>query len=94
MEVRARLRGTDKVEIAVCDHGRGISADHLKQIFDPFFTTRMGRGGTGLGLGICHNIVSEALAGTIKVDSREGDGTTVIMVLPLTAPVSTSDTSP
>jgi signal transduction histidine kinase len=90
VEITARPRGPDQVEIAVRDEGRGISVENLKRIFDPFFTTRMGRGGTGLGLGICHNIVTETLGGTIDVESRVGVGTTFVMRIPVTAPHTSS----
>lgn len=92
MAISARPQGADSVEIAVRDRGRGrgISAENLQRIFDPFFTTRMGRGGTGLGLGICHNIVTETLGVTINVESWEGAGTTVVLRIPVTAPHSTS----
>ena len=91
VEISATPRGPYQLEIAVRDQGRGISEENLKRIFDPFFTTRMGRGGTGLGLGICYNIVSETLGGTIDVKSRVGIGTTIIMRLPVTAPHSAGD---
>lgn len=90
VEISATPRGTQQVEIAVRDHGCGISEENLKRVFDPFFTTRMGRGGTGLGLGICHNIVTETLAGTINIESVLGAGTTVITRIPVAAPKSTN----
>ena len=92
VEISARMYGPENVEIAVRDQGRGISKENQKRIFDPFFTTRMGRGGTGLGLGICYNIVSETLGGTIDVTSELGVGTAVFVRLPVTAPHSRSDT--
>ncbi len=69
-----------------------MAAAYLKKtqcVFDPF-TTRMGRGGTGLGLGICHNIVTETLAGTINIESVLGAGTTVITRIPVAPPNSTN----
>ncbi len=86
VEVSARPHGPEKIELVVRDHGHGISADNMKRIFDPFFTTRMGRGGTGLGLGICYNIVIETLGGSINVESIAGGGTTVEMLIPVAAP--------
>jgi signal transduction histidine kinase len=68
------------VAIEVRDRGTGISPENLPRIFDPYFTTR--RTGTGLGLAISRNIV-EGLRGTINVDSRSGEGTTVRIELPV-----------
>lgn len=90
VEINATLSGNQHVEIVVRDHGCGISQENLQRVFDPFFTTRMGRGGTGLGLGICHNIVTETLTGTINIESVPGVGTTVTTRIPLKAPVAAS----
>ncbi|HEX8404846.1 MAG TPA: ATP-binding protein, partial [Duganella sp.] len=73
------------VRIAFRDDGRGIAAEHLPRVFDPFFTTRMGQGGTGLGLNIAHTIATSLLNGTIRVESRPGEGTVFILELPLRA---------
>jgi signal transduction histidine kinase len=72
--------GPSRVAIEVHDRGSGISAENLSRIFDPYFTTRPT--GTGLGLAISRNVV-EGLRGTIAVDSRVGEGTTVRIELPL-----------
>lgn len=56
------------------DDGKGIREDHLVKIFDPFFTTNRGRGGTGLGLNITYNIVTNALRGSIVCRSKLGEG--------------------
>lgn len=71
----------------VADNGKGIATSLLPRIFDPFVTTRMGRGGTGLGLHIAHNIVVSVLGGTIAADSTPGRGTRFTIDIPLTAPV-------
>lgn len=57
------------------DDGRGIEAAHLPRIFDPFFTTRRDLGGSGLGLHIVYNIVTQRLGGTIVCASAPGQGT-------------------
>jgi signal transduction histidine kinase len=72
--------GGDRVAVEVRDLGIGIPAADLSKIFDPYFTTR--RTGTGLGLAISRNIV-EGLRGTIAVESRAGEGTTVRLELPV-----------
>ncbi len=76
-----------RVVVEVADNGKGIATSLLPRIFDPFVTTRMGRGGTGLGLHIAHNIVVSVLGGTIAVDSTPGRGTRFTIDIPLTAPV-------
>lgn len=61
--------------IEVTDNGVGMSADVLAKIFDPFFTTRRGRGGTGLGLHITHQLAVEILGADLQVRSTPGQGT-------------------
>jgi signal transduction histidine kinase len=67
------------------DTGKGISSGLMGRIFDPFFTTTVS--GTGSGLSICHELV-RAHDGEITVESREGQGTTVRILLPLKARIS------
>jgi two-component system sensor histidine kinase PilS (NtrC family) len=67
-------------EIMVADSGPGIAEEHVGKIFDPFFTTKAG--GTGLGLAIVYRIVEDH-EGTITVDSREGQGTTFTIRIPV-----------
>jgi len=67
--------------LQVIDNGDGIDPEVLKRIFDPFFTTRRLGEGTGLGLPICHSIVT-AHGGSIEVESRVGEGTTFTVELP------------
>ncbi|MBD1389319.1 hypothetical protein IC617_07770 [Neiella sp. HB171785] len=68
------------------DDGRGIDAVTLPRIFDPFFTTQRTSGGTGLGLHIVYNVVSQKLGGTIEVHSDIGDGVEFNMRMPLALP--------
>ena len=72
----------DRVELRYSDDGRGIPASDLGRVFDPFFTTARGLGGSGLGLNIVYNIVSQTLAGTIDVQSEPGRGTTFVVQFP------------
>ena len=88
IEISARRDHPELVEIAVIDHGRGMSEADLGHIFEPFFTTKMGRGGTGLGMTLCHSIVTGALGGTIRGLSRPGQGATFVVRIPLQAPVA------
>ena len=68
------------------DNGRGISPELQARVFEPFFTTNRGRGGSGLGLHIIHNLVTELLGGEIQLRSRPGEGTTVTVSFPTSAP--------
>ena len=72
----------DKVEIKVSDNGNGIPPKVLDKIFQPFFTTKPTGQGTGLGLSLSYDIV-KAHGGEIKVESKENEGTTFIIQLPL-----------
>lgn len=65
------------------DYGRGIESAHLSRIFEPFFTTARAHGGTGLGLHIVYNLVTQTLKGAIAVDSQVGQGVHFIITLPL-----------
>lgn len=71
----------DYVRIAVSDTGTGMSRDTLARAFDPFFTTKPVGKGTGLGLSMVYGFAT-ALGGGVQVDSVEGRGTTVVILLP------------
>ena len=73
--------GPGIVRIAICDNGPGVPAVLHSQIFDPFFTTKPVGAGTGLGLSVCHGIVSTH-GGTITVEDRPGGGACFIVTLP------------
>jgi signal transduction histidine kinase len=79
IRISTRLQGSRAV-VEVRDRGVGIAPENLSKVFDPYFTTRPT--GTGLGLAISRNIV-EGLRGSILVESRQGRGTTVRIVLPV-----------
>jgi two-component system NtrC family sensor kinase len=71
----------DKVEIKVTDNGNGIPQKIVDKIFQPFFTTKPTGQGTGLGLSLSYDII-KAHGGEIKVDTKEGEGSTFIIQLP------------
>lgn len=88
----------DMVDILVRDTGTGIPPDKLPRIFDPFFTTKSGpddsgRGGSGLGLSSCRNII-EAHRGRIRVESAVGRGTAFTIKLPVAKPAPGFITTP
>jgi C4-dicarboxylate-specific signal transduction histidine kinase len=84
VRVRTALEG-DQVIVTVRDSGVGIPADVRGRIFDPFFSTKGIGGGTGLGLSVCHGIVT-SLGGSISVDEPpDGRGTIVRIALPVYA---------
>ncbi|MBA4494071.1 ATP-binding protein [Paenactinomyces guangxiensis] len=70
----------DRVNIRVQDNGSGIKPEHLTRIFDPFFTTK--GEGTGMGLSVCHRIITEH-GGQIYAVSQPGRGTTFNIHLPV-----------
>jgi len=83
-EVKVTLRREENaIVFRVSDQGRGMSPEVMSQLFKPFFTTKPG--GMGLGLAFCKR-TTEAHGGTINVESEEGKGTTVTIVLPLNKP--------
>jgi len=67
-------------EIRVQDDGPGIAPEMLHRVGEPFFTTRPQ--GTGLGLFLARR-AAESAGGTLRVESRPGEGTTVTLRLPL-----------
>jgi signal transduction histidine kinase len=71
-----------KIEIRVKDNGIGIPQKILDKIFQPFFTTKPTGQGTGLGLSLSYDIV-KAHGGEIKVETKENEGTTFTIQLPL-----------
>jgi len=83
--IGARPRGLDDVEINFADNGAGMSPDVQRQAFDPFFTTRRNEGGTGLGLHIVYNLVTQQLGGRMMLESRLGQGTTFRIIMPRVA---------
>ncbi len=80
--ITARGRGSDDVEIIFADNGAGMTPDVQRQAFDPFFTTRRNEGGTGLGLHIVYNLVTQQLGGRMMLESRVGQGATFRIIMP------------
>jgi CheY-like chemotaxis protein len=70
------------IRISFKDDGPGIAKENLEKIFNPFFTTREVGQGTGLGLNLCHGIITEH-KGRIWAESRLGRGATFLIELPI-----------
>ncbi|BAP55751.1 multi-sensor signal transduction multi-kinase [Thioploca ingrica] len=73
---------SERLTLKYKDDGCGIPKENLGKIFEPFFTTRRIHGGTGLGLHIVYNLVTQKLKGTIRCESEINKGTTFILELP------------
>lgn len=73
----------DSVVLVFADDGEGMNNEILQNIFEPFFTTKRNSGGTGLGMNIVHNIISQKLLGDIKIESEPQKGARFIITLPL-----------
>ncbi|PTT83939.1 hypothetical protein DBR42_15540, partial [Pelomonas sp. HMWF004] len=86
VRVRCAPLTATEVELSVSDDGKGMDESVRRRIFDPFFTTKLGTGGSGLGMHIVHSIVTNVLGGQIEVRSTPGQGTQMLMRLPLNAP--------
>jgi signal transduction histidine kinase len=85
MRLSAEVVGS-RVKITFTDDGNGISPEILHRIYEPFFTTRFGRGGSGLGLSITYNIVTNVLGGEIQAISEPNKGCCFTITIPLVTP--------
>lgn len=81
--MKISTKGLDKkVEIRIWDNGNGIPKPVIGKIFNPFFTTKPPGSGTGLGLSLSHEIITQAHQGTLEVRSEEGEYTEFVITLP------------
>jgi len=69
------------ITIKVADNGTGMTDDTRRQALEPFFTTKPSATGTGLGLSMVHDLIMKS-GGGIRIESKEGKGTAVILILP------------
>ena len=83
--ISARKANTENMlEITIADNGMGVKHDDIKKIFTPFFTTKVSsRKGTGLGLYVIRNIITESHSGKISFSSEYKKGTKFILELPI-----------
>ncbi len=82
INISAKTEG-DKLKFIYCDDGNGIPNDIKTKVFDPFYTTNRENGGSGLGLNIVYNIVTQQMGGTITLDSSDGTGAIFTILVPI-----------
>ncbi len=70
------------VEIRIRDNGNGIPASIREKVFNPFFTTKPAGAGTGLGLSLSYDIITQEHKGEIRIDTVEGEFTEFIITIP------------
>lgn len=73
----------NNLEITYLDNGSGVPTSIKKRIFDPFVTTKRGEGGSGLGMHLVYNLVTQALDGSITLDEDYTEGTRYVISLPI-----------
>jgi signal transduction histidine kinase len=84
-EIRIGVRrDAAHIHIDYRDNGRGMEESVRVRIFEPFFTTRRGKGGSGLGMHIVYNLVTQSLRGSIECVSAPGQGALFRIVMPAT----------
>lgn len=81
--IRAELIDDTKIAITYTDDGKGIPEHMRKRIFDPFVTTKRGQGGSGLGMHLVFNLVTQALNGSISLSSEEDKGVEFHIAFPV-----------
>ena len=86
IDIRTQQTDDDQVHIQIQDNGLGIPEAIRDRIFDPFFTTKPIGKGTGMGLSISYQIVTEKHGGRLNFDSQVGEGTTFTITIPLKQP--------
>ncbi|MGL5510314.1 MAG: PAS domain-containing sensor histidine kinase, partial [Microcoleaceae cyanobacterium] len=83
IKISTSLHKEEEVLIKFADNGLGIPENSQKRLFDPFFTTKAIGKGTGMGLSICYQIITQHHGGKIDFISMPGKGTEFIMTIPL-----------
>jgi signal transduction histidine kinase len=82
IDIYIEMQGEKKINICYKDNGKGIPENLRKRIFDPFVTTKRGQGGSGLGMHLVYNLVTQALNGSISINSEEGEGVEFQIMFP------------
>jgi len=74
MHVEVTVTANNELHLSYHDSGQGIPDNMIEKVFEPFVTSKRGHGGTGLGLHIVHNLVTQKLGGTVQCTSNAGEG--------------------
>lgn len=90
LEIAVTKDGPDGVTAVISDNGCGIAEEDIGKIFEPFFSTKTKQGGTGLGLSITYGLLLE-LGGKVNVRSKQGEGTSFTITLPLNPPATPTE---
>lgn len=83
IDIFIEVTGGSKLSIEFKDNGKGIPEHMRKRIFDPFVTTKRGQGGSGLGMHLVYNLVTQGLNGSISIVSEEGQGVEFRIIFPV-----------
>jgi PAS domain S-box-containing protein len=83
IHIRTQALSDDRIMIAIADNGPGIAETARQRLFDPFFTTKPVGKGTGMGLSISYQIVTERHGGSLRCLSTPGEGTEFTIEIPL-----------
>ncbi len=75
-------RHDQEIRMQYSDNGRGMNEDTLKKIYEPFFTTKRSHGGTGLGMHLVYNLVTQKIGGVLECSSSPGNGTIFTISFP------------
>lgn len=81
--IKAAMLGKHSLKMTYTDNGLGIPEDLRKKIFDPFVTTKRGQGGSGLGMHLVYNLITQALNGSITVESQPNHGVKFDIIFPV-----------
>jgi signal transduction histidine kinase len=81
--VQVSLTEAEKITLTVQDNGCGMSSEQVARVYEPFYTTKGITSGTGIGMTIVHELVTQSLRGTINITSNIDAGTSVVIDFPL-----------
>ncbi len=80
--IQAEQESESTISLYYQDDGNGMDEKTLSKIFDPFFTTKRGKGGSGLGMHLLYNLITQKLMGVVKIHSSPGEGVKVNITMP------------
>ncbi len=83
IRIKTEVIGSDSIEIRISDNGQGIPQQIQHRLFDPFFTTKPAGKGTGLGMSISHQIITEKHGGSLHCISNMGSGAEFVIKIPI-----------